>query len=183
MTSVADADQAVSGYAAAVLAAARAEGALDRVSDELYHVSRAIEGHAELSQRLADPSLDLPTKLSVVDGLLSGRAHPATTSAVMFVVQAGRGRQLQAIADAVVTQAAAERDHAVAEVRTAVPLDEERTERLTAALSQATGRNVDVKVTVDPGVIGGVVVKMADTVIDGSVERRLRELRAALTGA
>lgn len=176
-------DTAVDGYADAIVRVATAEEALDRVEDELYRIARTIEANPELSQRLSDPAVDTPTKLAVVEDLLAGRAHPQTVSAVMYVVQSGRARQLPAIAGAVVHRAAAARSRALAEVRTAVPLSDEHVTRLADALSKATGQQVEVKVTVDPDVVGGVVVNVGDTVIDGSVARRLAELRSRLVGA
>lgn len=173
----------VAGYARALLSVARAEGALERVEDELYRIARLVESNAELRQRLTDPALETGAKLSVVEGLLAGRAHPQTVSAVMFLVEAGRARQLPQIIDAFVELSARERRQAVAEVRTAVPLDEDQQRRLTAAIEKATGQSVTVKATVDPDVVGGVIVRVGDTVIDGSLARRLAELRSRLTGA
>ncbi|MDP9405938.1 MAG: ATP synthase F1 subunit delta [Actinomycetota bacterium] len=180
---MATADTTVDGYADAIVGVATAEGALDRVEDELYRFARIIEANAELGQRLTDPAVDTPTKLGVMQDLLGGRAHPQTVSAIMYVVQSGRARQLPAIAGAVVQRAAASRSRAVADVRTAVPLSDEHQTRLADALTKATGQQVEVKVTVDPEVVGGVVVTVGDTVIDGSVARRLAELRSRLVGA
>lgn len=172
----------IDGYAEGIFAVARSEGVLDRVEDELYQVARMLDSNAELGQRLSDPALEPSAKLGLVDGLLSGRAHPQTVSALLYVIAAGRGRQLAEIADAVVARAAAERNRQIAEVRTAIALDDDHKERLATALSQATGQQITVKVTVDPDVVGGVVVKVGDTVIDGSIARRLTELRSVMTG-
>jgi F-type H+-transporting ATPase subunit delta len=65
-------------------------------------------------------------------------------------------------------------------VRTAVPLDDRAKERLGAALSSATGKTVSVKAVVDPGVIGGVVARIGDTVFDGSVRHRLDQLKEVI---
>lgn len=173
----------VAGYAEAVLSAARAEDALDRVTDEFFHVARTVDGNAELAERLSDPALDVGAKLAIVDDLLADKAHPVTASAVMFVVQAGRARQLGAIGESVAQRAAAARNRVVADVRSARPLDADQIARLAQALSQTTGQQVEVKVTVDADVVGGLVVGLGDTVIDGSLARRLTELRAALTRA
>ena len=175
-------DSTVDGYAEAIFTVAQAEGAVDRVEDELYRFARAFEGNADLGRQLADKAIDLPTRLQIISDLLEGKAHPATTSAVMYVVQAERTRQLPAIADAVVAKAAAVRRRAVAEVRSAIPLGDEQITRLAAALEQKTGREVEVKVVVDPEVVGGLVVRVGDTVIDGTVARRLSELRTVMTG-
>ena len=170
-------------YAESIYSVAQAEGAVDAVEDQLYQFARAMESNAELGRRLGDESIDVATRLSIVSDLLGGRAHPQTVSAIMYIVQSGHTRQLTEIADAVVERAASLRRRAVAEVRTAVPLDDDTQQRLASALEQSTGREVELKVTVDPDVVGGVVVRMGDTVIDGTVARRLDDVRTALTGA
>ncbi len=76
--------------------------------------------------------------------------------------------------------ASAEREHALAEVRSAVELTAEQRDRLAQALSEATGRKVDVKVVVDPSVIGGVVARVGDEVFDGSIANRLEDAKQAL---
>ena len=70
--------------------------------------------------------------------------------------------------------ASAEREHALAEVRSAVELTAEQRDRLAQALSRATGRTVDVKMVVDPRVIGGWCARVGDEVFDGSIANRLR---------
>jgi F-type H+-transporting ATPase subunit delta len=167
-------------YARAILDVAESEGALQQLEDGLFRFARAVDTNPQLAGRLADPGFDLATKLEVVDELLG--AHPETASAVMWIIQSGRIRQLGAIADAVVRLAAESRQGGVAEVRAAVELSGEQQQRLAQALRAATGQDVDVKVVVDPAVVGGLLVRIGDTVIDGSVARRLSELRAALTG-
>jgi len=68
----------------------------------------------------------------------------------------------------------------VAEVRAAIELTEDQRARLAEALSSATGGAVEVKVIVDPSVLGGVVTQIGDTVIDGSVRHRLNQLRETI---
>lgn len=173
------ADPVVAAYARAILDVAEAEGVASRVEDDLFRFARTVEGNPELRDRLTDPGIDVGAKLAAVDELLGG--HPQASSAVMWILQSGRVRQLSAIVDTVVSMAAAARAKTVAEVRAAVPLGEDRQRQLAQALSETTGQEVEVKVVVDPDVVGGLVVRMGDTVIDGSVARRLEELRARLT--
>ena len=180
---MAESDAAVEGYANAIFSVAQAEGALDRVEDELYRFARAYEANPDLGRRLGDQHIDVGTRIGIITDLLGGRAHPQTIAAISYIVQAERARQLTSIADAVVAKAASTRRRSVAEVRTAIPLDDEQVRRLAASLEQSSGREVEVKVVVDPEVVGGVVVRMGDTVIDGTVARRLADMRTALTGA
>ena len=94
----------------------------------------------------------------------------------------GRGEDLMAIADQFTARSAEERDRAVAEVRSAVPLDDETVDRLARALAQRIGNQVEVRVVVDESVLGGLVARVGDTVIDGSVRKRLERLREAVAG-
>lgn len=174
------ADARIDGYAAAILEIARAEGQVDRVGDELFRIARAFETSNPLREALTDPRIPGERKQGVVDDLLGGRTSPLTVNLVSFVVAAGRASDLPAIADRVVGRAAAARDRAVAEVRTAIDLDAATIDRLTAALNRATGKDVEVKVVVDPSVIGGVVARVGDLVIDGTVSHRLQQLRETL---
>ena len=170
----------VDGYAAGLLELARAEGVVPRVGDELYRIARAFESSSELRSALGDPRLPPERKQGIIADLLGGRALPLTVSLVSLVVAAGRSRDLPAIADRLAERAAAERDRVVAEVRTAFELDEETVRRLADSLSRATGKQVEVKTVVDPSLLGGVVARVGDTVLDGSLQHRLDGLRQAL---
>lgn len=168
------------GYAAGFAEIASAEGELDRVSDELYRVAHAVEGSSELRDALGDIRVPAERKLAIVEELLEGKASQLTVSMAGFVVSAGKVRELSAIAERLAEKAAAAKERAVAEVRTAVELDEATVARLAEALAAATGKRVEVKTVVDPTVLGGVVATVGDTVIDGSVRARLDELRTQL---
>lgn len=181
MTDTSPTDPVVTSYAQAILDVAQAEGVLARVEDDLFRFARTVDATPELRDRLVDPAIGIAGKLELLDELLGG--HPQTAAAVMWIVQSGRARQLTDIADALVALAAAARSAVVAEVRSAVDLTGDQRRKLATALEGSTGSQVELKVVVDPDVVGGIVVKMGDTVIDGSVARRLAELRGRLTGA
>jgi F-type H+-transporting ATPase subunit delta len=99
---------------------------------------------------------------------------------VSFLIGQDRASDLPEIVDRFVEIAAESRSKAVAEIRSAVPLDEATVDRLAAALSRVTGKSLEVKTIVDPAVVGGIMARVGDTVIDGSVARRLAELREVL---
>ncbi len=174
------AEDRIDGYAAAILEVAGAEDQLERVGDELFRIARAFESSNPLREALTDPRIPVERKQGVIDDLLGGKSSPLTVNLIGFVVSAGRASDLPAIADRVAARAAATRDKAVAEVRTAIELDAATIERLTAALNTATGKDVEVKVVVDPSVIGGVVARVGDVVIDGTVSHRLQQIRETL---
>jgi F-type H+-transporting ATPase subunit delta len=172
-------DDRIRGYAQAVVSVAEAEGALDRVSDELFGFSKAVDLNPQLRQALTDQGLPAENRKAVVHEVLGDRAHPATINLVSFLIESERARDLARIAEGVVAIAAERRAHVPAEVRSAVPLSEAQTSELARALSRATGKEVDVKVVVDPSVIGGVVAKVGDEVFDGSVRARLDDAKRA----
>ena len=174
-------DSAIRGYAQALLEVAEAEGVLDSVEEELFGFARTVERQPELRQALTDPALPAERKRAVLEELLGERTSPHTVRLLAFVVEQGRARELGAIVDELVQLAAERRERAVAEVRTAVELDEEQRERLAEALSRATGKRVELRTVIDPSVIGGVVALVGDQVIDGSVRRRLEMAREQMS--
>jgi F-type H+-transporting ATPase subunit delta len=173
-------DARIDGYASALLEVARVEGSLGEVEDELFRFARTLEGNDELRAVLTDAAVPAERRLGVVHDLLGTKASPVTTSLVSFVVSIGRARDLPAIIDKLVEMAAAQKDRAVANVRSAVALTDDQRERLAVALGKATGKQVEVKAVVDPTVLGGIVAEIGDTVIDGTVRSRLEQLRAAI---
>ena len=167
-------------YADALFEVARAEGTLGEVEDELFRFARTLEGSDELRTTLTDAALPAEKRQAIVEDLLGGRASPTTANLVSFVVGAGRARDLPKIIDRLVERAAAERKHEVAEVRSAVPLTKEQQDKLAKALSKSTGKQVEVRVVVDESVLGGLVARIGDTVIDGTVRHRLDQLKEQL---
>ena len=170
----------IDGYARALFEIARAEGTIDEVEDELFRFARSFESSDSLRTALTDEQIPVAKRLAIVEDLLGGKATNTTTQLLSMVVGAGRGRDLPAIIDRLVARASAVRDLEVGEVRTAVPLTEDQKVRLTAALANATGKQINLKVVVDPAIIGGVVATVGDTVIDGSVRTRIDQLKSRL---
>lgn len=170
----------IRGYATALLQVAEAEGQLDRVVDELFRFAKAVEQNHELRSALTDIAIPVERKHAVVADLLGEKASPLTTNIVDFIVGQGRARELSEIVDVLSEQAAHARDRVLAEVRTAIPLDDDMQAKLAQALGSATGKTVDLKVVVDPSVVGGVYAKVGDQVIDASVRRHLEDLKEQL---
>ena len=169
----------IDAYAAALLAVVRAEGD-SGADDEILRFAQAVESNEELRSTLSDANVPAATRQQVGEDILGGKASNVATAAVSMVVGAGRGAELPAIARALAHKLAASKGREVAEVRSAVALSDDQVARLTDSLKSATGRDVDVRVTVDPSVLGGVVTTIGDTVIDGSVRNRLAQVKSRL---
>jgi F-type H+-transporting ATPase subunit delta len=176
-------DDLIQGYAQALFAVAQAEGTLDDVEEELYRFAKTLEKEGRLREALTDPGLPADRKKAVIQEIVGSKVTRHTVNLLGFLVDQGRAKDLPKIADALARMAAGRAHRVVAEVRTAVPLDEQRRTRMTEALAKATGRSVELKVLVDPSVIGGVTARVGDQVFDGSIRRKLDMARQELSKA
>jgi len=168
------------GYATALLQDIPDKGALGDVEDELFRFMRIVGGSGELLGVLSNREVDAATRRSLVEDLLRGRASSTTTRLAAYATQVGRPRDYENLLAHLVDRVAAESNRRLATVRTAIDLDEDRRRHLAAALSRVAGHDVDIRVTVDPTVLGGFVATIGDTVVDGSTRHRLDLLKARL---
>jgi F-type H+-transporting ATPase subunit delta len=170
----------VDAFASALLEVARVSGQLSGVEDDLFRFARTFEGSDDLRMALTDPQLPIERRISVIEQLMGDKALQTSTALVSMVVATGQSAELPAIVSRFVELAASERDREVAEVRSAIPLDDAQVARLAEALGKATGKTIEVKVIVDPTVLGGIVARVGDTVIDGTVRHRIDEMKEQL---
>jgi len=167
--------------AQAAFIVAETDGTLDRVEDELFTFSRAVDESPDLQLALTDPSVSAASKGALVRDLVGGSASPTTTALLSYAAGHLRGRRPAAAVEELARLASEQRRQVLAEVRSAIALDTEQATRLATALTRLQGRRVRVNVIVDPDVVGGIVVRVGDDVIDGSVSARLEQARRALS--
>lgn len=170
----------IDAYATALLEIAQAEGKLAAVEDELFRAARAVETNESLRSTLGDATIPAVRRAQVVEQLLDGKANDLTVQLLSLIVGAGRTRDLPEIVDAVVKRASGARHLEVAEVRSAVALSDAQQAKLADALTRATGKQLNVKVIVDPTVIGGLVATIGDEVIDDTIRTRLDNVKSRL---
>jgi F-type H+-transporting ATPase subunit delta len=170
----------LAGFATALFEDLPDRSVIEEAEDELFRFARTVEAQEPLRQALARQELPLPVRQAVVEDLLSGRAQEVTVRLATYALAAGQGRGLVELLDWLVEQAAAERGLRVADVRTAAPLDDDQRRRLVDGLRRLTGRDVELRVSVDPALVGGAMIVIGDTVIDGTVRHRLDQLRHEL---
>jgi F-type H+-transporting ATPase subunit delta len=177
---LADAVQVLSRRA--VLGIAERSGSLDDVEDQLFRFGRILEAESQLRLALEDPTAPIDRRLALLDRLVGDRVDPSTRQLLEQAVRAPRGRGLERAVTELVELAAARRERYVAYVTAPAPLTEQQERRLATALARVYGRQVSLQVTIDPELIGGVVVRVNDEVIDGSVASRLAAARQRMTG-
>jgi F-type H+-transporting ATPase subunit delta len=157
----------------AVLIAAERENTLDETEDELFRFGRVLGSENELRSLLSDGQTPVDRRLGLLHAVLDGKAGRDSLDLLEQVVRVPRGRSLDVVVGHLAEFAAARRQRTVALVSAAAPLTEEQEERLARVLSQVYGRTISVQVELDPEVLGGLVIRVGDEVIDGSVANRL----------
>jgi F-type H+-transporting ATPase subunit delta len=166
----------------ALLASALKRGELDSVEDELFRFERILAASGELSSALDEAIVPAERRVQLLHSVLDGKASAITVELVAHAVASGRKRSVQLAIDDLLEASAMRRDRSVARVLSATELTAEQTRRLASALSGMYGRPIDVRTAVDPAVRGGLVVRVGDEVIDGTVASRLAAARSALAG-
>ena len=174
------AEERVSGFAAALVAKGDTQDLLGRVEQELYSFHQILEANDELRLALTQRDVPSDSRQKLVEDLLRDRAHPITTSLAAYATDVGRPRDYVGLIAFLAEYMAAEGNRRVAEVRSAVDLDESQRANLSGALSRVIGHDVQLRVTVDPAVIAGFVAVIGDTVVDGSARHRLELLKERL---
>jgi F-type H+-transporting ATPase subunit delta len=172
--------QAGKRYAQAAFSIAREQGTIATWRAELGDVASVLS-ESQLAPVLADAKVPLETRLGMVERTLS--VSPLVLNLAKLLVSKGRSLDARAVADAFTRMADESEGIAHAHVTTAVELSPQQLSDLTARLSQSMGKRVATTATVDPSIIGGVVVRVGDKLVDGSVRTRLKTLRRELEGA
>ena len=166
----------------AALDAADARGELESVEDELFRFGRIVAGDRELSRILSDRRAPAAGKAALLDRLLSGRVSPVTELLLRNVLTGSHvgtaGAAIERLSDA----ASRRRGQSVARVTTAAPLSPVQEQRLIDVLGRLYGRRIGLQITVDPSILGGLLVQVGDEVIDGSIAHRLEAARRQLAG-
>lgn len=161
--------------------AANINGELDRVEDELFEISRVIAENFELRKALVGPGTT-SAKSTLVSDVLGKRASESTVRLAAALVTSLRGRSIEAGFADYLSALANRRNRLIANVRVAVAITDTQKVRLAQAIEKQVGQPIRVNIQVDTTIIGGVSVKFADELVDGSISNRLAGAGRALVG-
>ncbi len=167
-------------YAQALFEAAEGAGRTDRIREELGDFVAALDDVPELDAMLRNPQIDPPAKAQMVDDILGG-ADDFTRNFLRIVAEKNRGGQLREIHKEFERLIAAKERRLTVELTTAYELSDDEAQQIVAQIEQASGRPVDATRSVDPGLIGGLVLQAGSMRVDSSVRGRLERLRRELT--
>ncbi|UOY01400.1 F0F1 ATP synthase subunit delta [Blastococcus sp. PRF04-17] len=166
----------------ASLDAADARGELDSVEDELFRFGRIVGGDRELARILSDRSAPPEGRSALLDRLLSGKVSPVTEQLLRNVLTGAHTGNAENAIERLSDVASRRRGQSVARVTSAVELTPAQEQQLTEVLGRLYGRTIGLQVTVDPSVLGGLIVQVGDEVIDGSIAHRLEAAERRLAG-
>jgi F-type H+-transporting ATPase subunit delta len=166
-------------YARALFEAARDKDRVDVARDQLAELAGAMETSPELEAFLANPQLDPGAKASVLDEVTAG-AEPVVRNFVRLVASKGRAGQLRAIAEEFEAIVDREQGRLAVELTTAYELGEDEAKSIVGTIEKASGRTVEATRSVDPDLIGGMILQAGSLRVDASVRGRLDRLRREL---
>lgn len=167
-------------YAEALYELANAEGLVDQVENELKSINRVIADSPELQKVLYHPRITPADKKDVLKVLFAGKISPVTENFLFLLVDRQREAFLGDIVEYFSLQANRARNVVSAQVASAIELTNKEKEKLEEVLARITGKKVQTVYSVDTALLGGVMVRIGDRVIDGSLRTRLATLREHL---
>lgn len=169
-------------YATALFNSAQSAGAIDLVESDLGLISYTFESNPQLKDAMVSPLIPCSKKKEIVTSIFQGKIQDVTLYYLYLLIDNRR--------EGIITETEAEyirianeaRGIMAAEVTAAIELTPEEIINLRAKLSVMTGKQVDVVVSIDPSIIGGLVVRIGDTVIDGSITGQLAKIKNDFLG-
>jgi F-type H+-transporting ATPase subunit delta len=173
-------ESAARRYADAVFDLAQSENRFDEWETELETLSSIFAG-ADVLAWLTNPGVSMADKESVIDTGLAFAGQEARNLGRLLVTS-GRVELSRQILDIYRERLDEARGIVHALVTTAVPLSDSESAAISQRLIAMTGQQVKIDAVVDPSIIGGIVVRMGDRLIDGSARARLQELKRRLAG-
>ncbi|MGE3538358.1 MAG: ATP synthase F1 subunit delta [Candidatus Tectimicrobiota bacterium] len=170
-------------YAKALIELARRDGIVAEIGVQLQQHQSLLSGTANLQRILDNPGLDMQVKTNILNTIFD-RTQPAPLlrNFIILLAEKDRLRQLEAIAMHYERMANEELQRVVARVTSAVELDTQQRQAVTQKIAAATHKEVVLETQVDPSILGGVVVRVNNVILDGSLRGQLARMQKAFIG-
>ncbi len=179
-TSYGQARDLVAGYLEPTFEKTANAAALNEIEDRLFDVSRLFAANRDLAKAIGDPYGKSQVKLGIVSSLFASKLDPTTYRIIRFVASIPRVRDVVGLLDFCVDLVTRERGRRLAEIRAAVPLSLEETERLKELLEHLVDRKVEIRFLSDETVMAGFIAIIGDYVIDASLATKFSKLSESL---
>ena len=169
-------------YAAALHDEAESKEVVDRVDDDVAMTRTALDESRDLELMFASPVIRTTTKRSIIEKLFADRVSDVFLRFLVLLNDKGRGDMIKEVLSEYRAFRNKQLGIVEAQVRAAMSLSGEEIDSLKNRLGEVVNAEIHLEVEQDPSLLGGVVVRVGDTVYDGSLKRRLSALRAQLEG-
>ncbi|HEY3993727.1 MAG TPA: ATP synthase F1 subunit delta [Ktedonobacteraceae bacterium] len=166
-------------YAGAMFDLALKQNTLDRTLDDVQGIGQLFSKHT-LAYLLREPKVSPQRKETALRESLGTRVLPMSLNLALLVVQRGLVEVMPNIATELQQMVLDYKNQAIAQVTTAAPMDAQQQALVKQALEQQTGKTILLQTKVNPAILGGVVARVGDQVIDGSIQQRLQVLKRQL---
>ena len=173
------ASSAAKRYAQAVFSLGREQGTLDAWGDDLAMLSRVVADD-RIATYLVNPSVAAERRIEAIETSLGTNVQPEARNLAKMLIERNRTMLIPQIREMFDAQLRAERGIAVAEVTTAERLTDAERDAVRERLGTMTGKKVELALKIDPAIIGGIIIRIGDQVIDGSVRNKLEKMRSRL---
>ncbi|MCM1329402.1 MAG: ATP synthase F1 subunit delta [Ruminococcus sp.] len=169
-------------YSEAVFELAKEQGSTDEIKDELAALAVVFNDNPELGKLLSAPTVNMTEKLELVEKLFKGKVSDTSYNLLCVVTEKGRARLVPSIAEDYKNRWYEMKNIAEVKVTSSVPLSDGLRTKLKAKLEKVWGKSVILTETVDPEIMGGIVVNYGNTMMDGSVKTKLEAIQKQIKG-
>lgn len=167
-------------YAEAFFSIAQEQDKIDDFQQELELVTRTIDEVENLKEYLAHLLIPAKDKKEIMGKIIAGMLSPVTLNFIFMIIDKRREAYIGVIVEEYKEMADEFRDITKAELIAAKEVPQEEVQALAKKLSAATGKTVQIKQTVKPSLLGGVMIRIGDQIIDGTVAKKLEMLKQQL---
>ncbi|MGL4736739.1 MAG: ATP synthase F1 subunit delta [Cellulosilyticaceae bacterium] len=167
-------------YATALFDIANEQGAMKSFEDQVKTMKEVLENEKDFFTLLSHPSILQAEKIQVVENIFDGRVAEELVGLLVLIIKKGRQDLILDIFETFLTMAKADRGVILAAVTSAVPLKDEQLAQIKANIEKNTGKTIELEAAVDSSLIGGMIIKVGDKVVDGSVRGKLSGLKTQL---
>ena len=168
-------------YARALVDLAEQEKGLDHVFSDLMALRAALKAHGDLARMIGTPTVEKSRQLAVMMDIAKlGRFHKLTQNFLGVLVKNRRLNALSGVIDAAETLRAERAGARAVKITTAIELSDTQRSEIAKKMSASLGHDVTLEVTIDPAILGGMIVTVGSRMIDDSVRRKLERLKLSL---
>lgn len=169
-------------YAGALFEAAKVLNAVDNVESDLGMVTYSLDESPQLGETLTHPLIPSDRKKQIISSIFKGKVQDVTLDFLFLLVDKRREEIIPDVESEYVNLANQYRKIVTVAVTSAVELSDDEQAKLRMKLGELTGKTAELELSVDPALIGGLLVQIGDTVLDGSVRGQLAALREKMLG-